>query len=131
MREILSRGKTKDGEWAEGFYVFQEKEQCKDKPRNLIFRNNALGVYGTEVIPETVGQYTEVKDIAKRKIFSGDITSFTTDLDEDCVGYVDYHKETASYRVFADEYTSYILSHEHLSDLKIIGNKTDNPELLA
>ena len=66
MREILFRGKRPDnGEWACGFLVkmFGAYHIIDEGDENTSY----------EVIPETVGQYTGLKDKNGNKIFEGDI----------------------------------------------------------
>ena len=73
MREILFRGKRVDNnEWTEGYLY---------KIWNKVFL--LWGMTGDspnmeEVIPETVGQYTGIKDDQDVKIFEGDIVSTDT-----------------------------------------------------
>ncbi|GHU09555.1 phage protein [Spirochaetia bacterium] len=68
MREIEFRGKRKDtGKWVYGFYYqFAEIEDY-----HRIFENNYR--CGVAVDPETVGQYTGLRDKNGVKIFEGDI----------------------------------------------------------
>lgn len=102
MREYLFHGKCKEtGEWVEGHYACESNHacfQCELKHRHYIFRDEFMdwglgGLCQYEVIPESVGQCTEMKDKNGRKIFEGDIVRLDKDVKEMfniCDGVVKY-----------------------------------------
>ena len=66
MREILFRGKgINDNEWRYGFYIEQQGYPY--------ITPDGVAMY--EVIPQTVGQFTEFVDKNGKKVFDGDLIS--------------------------------------------------------
>lgn len=70
----LFRGKRKDnGEWVYGGIYYQKADEVKEEAVYII--GGSLNDVGAayEVIPETVGQCTGLKDKIGKPIFEGDI----------------------------------------------------------
>lgn len=127
-REILFRGKTKQGEWVYGdllrqygvteIYVDTDTLSEYDLPNYLI-------------IPETVGQFTGLTDKNGKKVFEGDIVEF---LDRDKFkwkGVVVYQEEYALYLVKANSVWAFGFFDMDIKRVEVIGNIHDNKELLG
>ncbi len=119
MREILFRGKGdkryNDGEWYLGVPI-----ECYDGDWQI-----CTDCIRRTVIPETVGQYTELPDKNGTPIFEGDVVR---DVETFYVGKVYFDADTAR---FVIEFASFItdFSNYNNGSLEIIGNIYDNPEL--
>ncbi len=125
MREILFRGKHKNGFWCYGNLNINSQGVTIITPDET-----ALGKYGV-VIPETVGQYTGLTDKNGKKIFEGDILkdhSFTIDDFSKVV----YDTENAQFSLAdCDEICDTMEEWErYREDYEIVGNIYDNPELV-
>ena len=150
MREILFRGKRADnGEWVEGYYARESNHACFANELKYhqyiskdVFMDWGLGgLEQYEVIPETIGQYTGLCDKNGKKIFEGDIFR-PFDNEIVVVTWIDYystlgflcrieHTETKRGKEITESHDGWsMLCDYELSNLEIIGNVTDNPELL-
>ena len=124
MREILFRGKrTDNGEWVYGNLV----RGCDEKYAYIVeFGNKEMCSNYVNVNPDTVGQYTGLKDKNGTKIFEGDIGRRRDDI-----FLIDWSEEKAAFvMVFYDYMCEILYLEEMWDDAEVIGNIHDNPELL-
>ena len=143
MREILFRGKPKEKseyEWL--------RELCEDDCESG-FVNGSLvvshgkyyicgvmaiqvrnGIYDyittmIEVISETVGEYTGLKDKHGKMIFEGDIVLLKSDEEPYQVAF-----NECCFQVYGHS-VCYVMDNFYDHDIEVIGNIHDNPELLG
>ena len=129
MREIKFRGKSKEtGEWIYGGIAFGGEEF-----NNTVYITNPKydgeQVYWMyEVNPETVGQYTGIKDEDRQEIYEGDMVEFTyasINFTRRVVGTVKFKK--GAYYVFFHQRQRLL---RECNEIKVIGNEKENPEVL-
>lgn len=143
MREILFRGKRLDnGEWANGYFADMGNKVCIIKPYEPYWDENCkmFRCRPSDIIPvdfSSVGQLTEEKEFTSdedgnvtygEKIFDGDIIRIESAEDgngEFLVGW-DYEKGGWQFKHLRG-----ISGTDCPDAIKIIGNRYDNPELLA
>ena len=165
MHEILFRGKRIDnGEWVEGYYYKAKYCRTDDELCDYITvphpkeYNEPSSHY--IVNPDTVGQYTGLKDKNGTKIFEGDIVQYLTYDDFDCQSVVKFgeYKQDGSYGEYGEriclgfyvevdnftcpdwcenepecfgDYQKQQNILEIANECEVIGNIHDNPELLG
>lgn len=138
MREIIFRGKRKDnGEWVEGNFV---KGCVEDFAYIVEFGNKELCRNYVEVIPESVSEFTGLTDKNGTKVFEGDIVKtkvtenkYTHTRKYEGIYTVKYHDKNC-YFYLAKQGNNLLFDGNwdyFLSNIEVIGNIHDNPELLG
>ena len=137
MREIIFRGKSKNNnEWIYGFYSpLIWYPSFKQTPSIKTFKGVDM-----EINPETLGQYTGIKDKNGTKIFEGDILCMTfkdewANNEERKVYYFIKFNDgmfATFYYDFLDEVEEDRLCEAliEVDKLEVVGNIYDNPQLL-
>ena len=131
MREILFRGKRIDnGEWVEGNLFVPDKVDFRKPPTEILMGIDTVRIC-YEVDPETVGQYTGLKDKNGKRVFEGDICqhektgrTISVSWHGTMAGYV-WSKRIEDSHLF--DFGELFRVHDKYA---VIGNIHDNPELL-
>lgn len=135
-REILFRGKSiGTGEWLYGHlfkYGLTAPSNvpciCVCVPKSW---EEAYNLY--TVHPDTIGQYTGLKDKNGKKIFEGDILDYTVfDVfgeEHQCKGVVKWVDDCLICDS-SDGFNGFAWVVKQSIELDVIGNVTDNPELM-
>lgn len=124
-REHLFRGKKlSNGDWVYGCLI-----QYPDGSQFIcVYKDPTKLLYMTdfEVDPDTVCEYTGLKDHNKEKIFEGDKVRIYPD---DEIGTIEWSEETARFLIVLDDI---VCDFDNFNgyELEIIGNCWDNPELM-
>lgn len=128
MREIKFRGKmVEDNEWIFGYYVLTHDSH------RIIYEDYEGFYCEDEVIPESVGQYTGLRDKNGREIYEGDIVEQellgNVPLDfGSFIGVVKFIDGT--YMIENAEGTFGVELFSETNPNEAIGNIFENPELL-
>ena len=139
MREIKFRGKRVDnGEWVYGYYYTQIITHAGNrKSRDHFMRTEQNIRY--EVDPDTVGQYTGLKDKNGKEIYEGDIVELTNTykgMNTKSIVEIDFIDFTFAGK-WKEEYSPSGYMYNPLGSynfpivtIEVIGNIYENPELL-
>ena len=128
MRDIEFRGKhIESGLWVYGYVA-------EISTYEVTGHRIAVGIYEKperefgggwwKVDPETVGQYTGLKDKNGTKIFEGDIVLLKGDEEPYQVVF-----DESCFQVY-DSSVCYVMDNFYDYEIEVIGNIYDNPELL-
>lgn len=128
MREILFRGKILGlTDWSYGYYA-------KSGENHFILLDTDNEDNYSIVDPETVGQYTGLKDTNGKKIFEGDIVQWKDENFNNYTSVVEWCGEKWNYPAFdlaKHDYECNGLQYVHEDCIiEVIGTIYDNPELL-
>lgn len=122
MRDILFRGKNIEAN------VWEYGDLVRNADGETFIRENYQGMYiFRKVHPETVGQYTGLKDHSGNMIYEGDILIDPFDPDE-ALAEVIWLEERAGFYIKITD--GYYYGAENMDLYKLIGNRWDNPELI-
>ena len=132
-REILFRGKTKQGKWLYGFYHNETSIESPSSDRKVTRHHIYTQDFDKFVIPETVGQFTGLTDKNGTKIFEGDIVKGYLGYgdNENNIAYIEYQEDSMGFvlvEILKEDYGKYF---EISDNMEVIGNIHDNPELLG
>lgn len=121
QREIKFRGQRQsDSEWIYGD-LLQPTELC-----NVYEISDCESIDGSryDVIEDTIGQYTGLKDKNGKEIYEGDIVEY-----DDVLWTIEYSKEDGAFIL-----SSYDILENFINTdskwIKVIGNIYENPNLL-
>lgn len=131
MREILFRGKrTINGDWVYGDFVHgNERKSLRDSI--FVYDSETQSFNDYEINPSTLGQYTGLTDKNGKRIFEGDVAKVLQGKDKD-IAYVGF--ENGAFMLYpktGNIYERTLWEYWYNDwDVEVIGNITDNPELL-
>ncbi len=148
-RVAKSKGYSKElKKWVVGYLLeFAGKSFIVGEEGDSILAIDQFESAYTEVVPESVGQYTGLKDKKGKEIYEGDVVKFPSFYDDTFPGHENFSEENphickvvskdGCFGVIPDadyqEFYSFIKMYEDIGiereDIEVIGNIYENPEL--
>lgn len=129
MREIKFRGMDSNGDWHYGLVGYKSTTLLPGGKTGWFISDIDGSPWAYQVRPETIGQYTGLKDSAGKEIYEGDIVDLVTEIAEPAV--IEWDEITACFNIlsksggFSATFDNYCGD-----DLEVISNIYENPELL-
>lgn len=144
MRKITFRGRRKDNnQWVYGYFyekvqplqcMKEDKDKLEERECYIIFSgfadwNMPVPMYQVEVIPETIGQCTDISDKHNKEIYDGDIVKRTSMAPGgiDFVGKVKF--DYGMYWLVNEKENDCINLFTEIDEIEVIGNIFEKPEL--
>jgi uncharacterized phage protein (TIGR01671 family) len=132
MRNIKFRGLTPDGIWVYGSLLQSEIDTNQIAVKCAIVEQFAdnYDCIRHEVIPESVGEYTGLKDKNEKEIFDGDFVVWkVNDIVRTAAVYFD--ELQACFWMGKDKDLGHLVLNDWMrGEYEVIGNIRQNPELL-
>lgn len=134
MRTIKFRGKTLNDDWVEGAYFTMHHNDERTHARHFIIpedtpvpKNKKIGDIQVEVIADSVGQFTGLRDKNGKEIYEGDIVR-TLVSRLNATKNKKYRNFVIRYDApqFWNGYDSILMRPMYM---EVIGNIYDNPEI--
>ena len=111
--------------WIYGFYLKRGTYGDPGPQAHIFVYEN--GYEGYRVEAETIGQFTGLLDKDGREIYEDDIISF----DDGNIGIVEFTRGCFVVKYGKDNVTRSLYEIHNWSNVKILGNRFENPELLV